>query len=519
MGGGGVHRLVKSLLLLLPVLLRCEALRESWQPGNYTNSTADAQRFLRDYNSTAEEVFFFSVSASWNYYTNLTDYNSNLQVSADLEEQAFTEAWGKKAKQVFSNELLDFEDMRLMGGIMLLGPANLPQKEREEYNTILSIMERIYSTTKVHPRPNISWSLEPELTDIMANSRSYKKLLYVWEAWHNDSGVPIKAYYPRFVELSNKASRGDGFNDTGAEWRSWFESPSFEQDIEKLYRAIEPLYLNLHAFVRRKLYNFYGPRYINLKGPIPAHLLGNMWAQTWNNIFDMMVPFPDKPNLDVTAEMVKQGYNATHMFRVAEDFFTSLDLAKMPNEFWEGSMLVKPEDREVECQTSAWDFYNRKDFRIMQCTTVTMEQLITAHREMAHIEYFMQYKDQPVGFRGGANPAFHEAISDLVSLSVWTPKHLHKINLLESVTSDEETDLNFLLNVALEKIAFLPFGYLVDQWRWRVFDGRTPPDKYNSEWWYLRTKYQGICPPTKRTEDQFDPGAKFHIPANYPYIR
>ncbi|XP_054605071.1 angiotensin-converting enzyme [Nothobranchius furzeri] len=518
MGGGGVHRLVKSLLLLLPVLLRCEALRESWQPGNYTNSTADAQRFLRDYNSTAEEVFFFSVSASWNYYTNLTDYNSNLQVSADLEEQAFTEAWGKKAKQVFSNELLDFEDMRLMGGIMLLGPANLPQKEREEYNTILSIMERIYSTTKVHPRPNISWSLEPELTDIMANSRSYKKLLYVWEAWHNDSGVPIKAYYPRFVELSNKASRGDGFNDTGAEWRSWFESPSFEQDIEKLYRAIEPLYLNLHAFVRRKLYNFYGPRYINLKGPIPAHLLGNMWAQTWNNIFDMMVPFPDKPNLDVTAEMVKQGYNATHMFRVAEDFFTSLDLAKMPNEFWEGSMLVKPEDREVECQTSAWDFYNRKDFRIMQCTTVTMEQLITAHREMAHIEYFMQYKDQPVGFRGGANPAFHEAISDLVSLSVWTPKHLHKINLLESVTSDEETDLNFLLNVALEKIAFLPFGYLVDQWRWRVFDGRTPPDKYNSEWWYLRTKYQGICPPTKRTEDQFDPGAKFHIPANYPYI-
>uniref|UniRef100_A0A1A8VG65 Angiotensin-converting enzyme n=1 Tax=Nothobranchius furzeri TaxID=105023 RepID=A0A1A8VG65_NOTFU len=519
MGGGGVDRLVKSLLLLLPVLLRCEALRESWQPGNYTNSTADAQRFLRDYNSTAEEVFFFSVSASWNYDTNLTDYNSNLQVSAELEEQAFTEAWGKKAKQVFSNELLDFEDKRLMEGIMLLGPANLPQKEREEYNTILSIMERIYSTTKVHPRPNISWSLEPELTDIMAKSRSYKKLLYVWEAWHNDSGVPIKAYYPRFVELSNKASRGDGFNDTGAVWRSWYESPTFEQDIEKLYRTIEPLYLNLHAFVRRKLYNFYGPRYINLKGPIPAHLLGNMWAQTWNNIFDMMVPFPDKPNVDVTAEMVKQGYNATHMFRVAEEFFTSLDLAEMPEEFWEGSMLVKPEDREVVCHASAWDFYNRKDFRIKQCTTVTMEQFITAHHEMGHIEYFLQYKDQPVGFRDGANPGFHEAIGDVLSLSVSTPKHLHKINLLESATSDEETDLNFLLNMALEKIAFLPFGYLIDQWRWGVFDGRTPPDKYNSEWWYLRTKYQGICPPTKRTEDHFDPGAKYHIPGNTPYIR
>uniref|UniRef100_A0A8C6M1T4 Angiotensin-converting enzyme n=1 Tax=Nothobranchius furzeri TaxID=105023 RepID=A0A8C6M1T4_NOTFU len=523
MGGGGVDRLVKSLLLLLPVLLRCEALPESWQPGNYINSTADAQRFLRDYNSTAEEVFFLSVLASWNYNTNLTEHNSKLQVSAALEEQAFSEAWGMKAKQVFSKELLDSlpdaEDKMLMEGIMQLGAANLPQNEREEFNTILSTMDSIYSTAKVHPQPNISWSLEPELTDIMAKSRSYKKLLYAWEAWHNESGVPLKEYYPRFVELSNKASRGDGFNDTGAEWRSWYETPTFEQDIEKLYRTIEPLYLNLHAFVRRKLYNFYGPRYINLKGPIPAHLLGNMWAQTWNNIFDMMVPFPDKPNVDVTAEMVKQGYNATHMFRVAEEFFTSLDLAEMPKEFWEGSMLVKPEDREVVCHASAWDFYNRKDFRIKQCTTVTMEQLFTVHHEMGHIQYYLQYKDQPVGFRDGANPGFHEAIGDVLSLSVSTPKHLHKINLLESATSDEETDLNFLLKMALEKIAFLPFGYLIDQWRWGVFDGRTPPDKYNSEWWYLRTKYQGICPPTKRTEDHFDPGAKYHIPGNTPYIR
>uniref|UniRef100_A0A8D3AI04 Angiotensin-converting enzyme n=1 Tax=Scophthalmus maximus TaxID=52904 RepID=A0A8D3AI04_SCOMX len=504
-----MDRSLWSMLLLLPAIGLSVALPASWLPGDYQNTSDGALQFLTDYNSTAEEVLFDSVSASWKYNTNITDHNSMLQVNAALEEQAFSEAWGMKAKQVFTPELINSlkpTEKNLMVKIKTLGPANLPQEERKEYNTILSTMDNIYSTAKVHPQPNISWSLEPHLTDIMANSRSYKKLLYVWEGWHNASGVPLKDHYPRFVELSNNASQADGFADTGADWRSWYETKTFEQDLEKLYQTIEPLYKNLHAFVRRQLYNQYGPKYINLKGPIPAHLLGNMWAQTWNNIYGIMIPFPDKPNLDVTDEMVKQGYNATHMFRVAEEFFTSLGLLEMPQEFWDESMLEKPEGREVVCHASAWDFYNRKDFRIKQCTTVTMEQLFTVHHEMGHVQYYLQYKDQP-------------AIGDVLSLSVSTPKHLKTINLLESVTSDPETDINYLLKMALEKIAFLPFGYLIDQWRWGVFSGSTPPDRYNADWWYLRTKYQGICPPTRRTEEQFDPGAKFHIPGNTPYIR
>ncbi|XP_068611055.1 angiotensin-converting enzyme [Brachionichthys hirsutus] len=513
-------RFLWTLLLLLPVVGLAGALRDGWQPGEYGRNSSEAVRFLSDYNSTAEEVLFYSVSASWDYNTNLTDHNSALQVNASLEEQAFSSAWGLKAKDVFTPDLLtDPQDIKLMEKIKLLGVANLPLVEREKYNTILSTMDSIYSTAKVYPEPNISWSLEPELTDIMATSRSYKKLLYAWEGWHNASGVPLKTLYPAFVELSNKASQADGFADTGDEWRSWYDSPTFEEDLEGLYRTIEPLYQNLHAFVRRQLYNKYGPKYINLKGPIPAHLLGNMWSQTWNNIYSMMIPFPNKPNMDVTDEMVKQGYNATHMFRVSEAFFASLNLETMPEEFWSGSMLEKPEGREVVCHASAWDFYNRKDFRIKQCTTVTMEQLFTVHHEMGHVQYYLQYKDLPVGFRRGANPGFHEAIGDVMSLSVSTPKHLSSIGLLDKVTDDIETDTNYLLKMALEKIAFLPFGYLIDQWRWGVFSGRTPPDRYNADWWYLRTKYQGICPATRRTEEHFDPGAKYHIPGNTPYIR
>ncbi|XP_057277957.1 angiotensin-converting enzyme [Pezoporus wallicus] len=482
-----------------------------------------AALFASAYNSTAELVLFASVAASWDYYTNLTAENAALQVKASLEEQEFLEVWGKKAKELYGSIWSNFSDPQLrkiIGSIQTLGPSNLPLDKREQYNTILSNMDKIYSTAKVCLDNGTCWELEPDISDIMATSRSYKKLLYAWEGWHNAAGNPLRAKYEEFVKLSNEAYQMDGFEDTGSYWRSWYDSASFEDDLEHLYNQLEPLYLNLHAFVRRKLYDRYGPKYINLKGPIPAHLLGNMWAQQWNNIYDLMVPYPDKPNLDVTSTMVQQGWNATHMFRVSEEFFTSLGLLEMPPEFWNKSMLEKPTDgREVVCHASAWDFYNRKDFRIKQCTTVTMEQLFTVHHEMGHIQYYLQYKDQPVSFRSGANPGFHEAIGDVMSLSVSTPSHLKKIGLLSSATEDTESNINYLLKMALEKIAFLPFGYLIDQWRWNVFSGRTPPSRYNYDWWYLRTKYQGICAPISRNESNFDAGAKYHIPGNTPYIR
>ncbi|KAA0725566.1 Angiotensin-converting enzyme [Triplophysa tibetana] len=517
--------------VLLTLISASAALRHEWIPGDYSQTVVEAQRFVEDYNSTAEEVFYLSTEASWNYNTDMTEHHSKQQMIASLENQEFTEAWAQKAKDTFSDsfiETLNPEVQKILSKIKVLGSANLPTAERERYNTILSQMKSIYSTTKVCHSTEECSSLDPELTDIMANSRSYNALLYAWEGWHSESGDRLRSLYPEFVELSNKAHRMDGFPDTGAYWRSLYESPTFEQDLENLFIQLQPLYQNLHAFVRRKLYNFYGAKYINLKGPawglvlkmLMCLVLGNMWSQSWNNIYNMMIPFPDKPNIDVTDTMVAQGYNAMHMFRVAEEFFTSLGLIPMPDEFWDKSMIEKPSDgREVVCHASAWDFYNRKDFRIKQCTTVTMEQLSTVHHEMGHVEYYLQYKDQPVSFRRGANPGFHEAIGDILSLSVSTPKHLHTIGLMDQLTDDAESDINYLFKMALRKIAFLPFGYLIDQWRWGVFSGRTPPERYNSEWWYLRTKYQGICPPVRRTDENFDAGAKYHIPGNTPYIR
>ncbi|XP_069761237.1 angiotensin-converting enzyme isoform X3 [Narcine bancroftii] len=514
------------LLGLFTLLGTSCALDDIYKPSNYSIDEKGASDFMANYSQTAEKILFSSVLASWNYNTNLTEYNQEKQINASMVEQEFVEAWAMKAKEFdgIRDKINDTQLIKLLNLTRILGSANLSPDERKKYNTILSEMDNIYSTAKVCPfgeqDSSKCWSLEPELTDKMANSRSYKELLYAWEGWHNSAGMPLRKLYQNFVEMSNKASQRDDFADTGEYWRSWYESPTFVKDLEKIYNDLKPLYLNLHAFVRRKLYERYGSKYINLKGPIPAHLLGNMWAQQWNNIYDMMIPFPYKTNIDVTDMMKKKDWNATHMFRVSEEFFTSLGLIKMPQEFWDHSMLEKPKDgREVVCHASAWDFYNQKDFRIKQCTTVTMEQLFTVHHEMGHVEYYLQYKNQPVSFRSGANPGFHEAVGDLLALSVSTPDHLNKIGLLENVTNDHETDINYLLKMALEKIAFLPFGYLIDQWRWKVFSGEISPDNYNSEWWHLRTKNQGICSPLPRNQSNFDPGAKYHIPANTPYIR
>ncbi|XP_062072101.1 angiotensin-converting enzyme [Lepus europaeus] len=516
-------------LLLLLLLLRpppaALTLDPGLLPGDFAADEAGARLFASSYNSSAEQVLFRSTAASWAHDTNITAENARRQEEEALLSQEFAEAWGQKAKELYDPLWQNFTDpelRRVIGAVRTLGPANLPLAKRQQYNSLLSNMSQIYSTGKVcFPNKTAScWSLDPDLTNILASSRSYAMLLFAWEGWHNAVGIPLKPLYQEFTALSNEAYRQDGFSDTGAYWRSWYDSPTFEEDLERIYHQLEPLYLNLHAYVRRALHRRYGDRYINLRGPIPAHLLGNMWAQSWESIYDMVVPFPDKPNLDVTSTMVEKGWNATHMFRVAEEFFTSLGLLPMPPEFWAESMLEKPEDgREVVCHASAWDFYNRKDFRIKQCTRVTMDQLSTVHHEMGHVQYYLQYKDQPVSLRRGANPGFHEAIGDVLALSVSTPAHLHKIGLLDHVTNDTESDINYLLKMALEKIAFLPFGYLVDQWRWGVFSGRTPSSRYNFDWWYLRTKYQGICPPIMRNETHFDAGAKFHIPSVTPYIR
>jgi len=353
---------------------------------------------------------------------------------------------------------------------------------------------------------------------LMAESRDEAELKRAWIGWHA-IGAPMRQRYTRMVELGDKGSRELGFADAGALWRSNYDMQpdDFAKEVDRLWNQLSPLYLSLHAYVRGQLLKKYGPGVVPAHGPIPAHLLGNIWAQEWNNVYPLMDSPKPEQSYDLTKILQDRHTDARGMVRYGEGFFTSLGFAPLPKTFWERSLFTKPADRDVVCHASAWDVDAKDDLRVKMCIQITQEDFVTIHHELGHNFYQRAYNTQPPLFQNSANDGFHEAVGDTIALSV-TPEYLKKLGLIDTVPP-ASGDIDYLLQQALSKVAFLPFGLTIDKWRWEVFSGEVKPDQYNKAWWDLRLKYQGVAPPVARTEADFDPGAKYHVPANVPYMR
>ncbi|CAN5556525.1 M2 family metallopeptidase [soil metagenome] len=376
-----------------------------------------------------------------------------------------------------------------------------------------------------------------EIGVLMAKSRDPKELQDLWTGWHTIS-PPMRDKYTRLVELSNQGAKEFGFKDTGDLWRSGYDmTPAqFSAELERTWTQLEPLYKELHAYVRFKLIQKYGAAATRPDGMIPAHLLGNPWAQEWGNIYDIVAPAPATSVKTTSFKMydleaaLNQQINhsvprgkateleaAKAMARYGESFYKSIGFAPLPDTFWQRSQFIKPRDREVVCHASAWDVDSVEDLRIKMCIHVTADDFTVVHHEEGHNMYQRAYNKQPFLFRNGANDGFHEAIGDSVALAI-TPAYLKQLGLIDQIPP-AEADIPLQLRTAMDKVAFLPFGLLIDKWRWQVFSGETKPADYNKAWWALREKYQGVAPPVARTEADFDPGAKYHIPGNVPYAR
>ena len=462
--------------------------------------------------------------AEWAFETNITDETEKIKKDANYKSEQLDKKYWKVAQAFDITKIKDQDVKRKIKFLKNIGTAALPENKLKEYISLTTNMSTIYSMAKVFEYGSMEkeFSLEPELTEILAKSRNAEELQYYWELWREVSGKKIKEMYKQYVNLYNEAALLNGYEDASMMLVDPYDSDTFQEEMEETWLGLKPLYEQLHAYVRNKLHDFYGEENINKKGPLPAHLLGNMWAQSWSNIADIVKPFPDKPSINVTGEMVKQGWNQTYMFQKAEDFFTSMGLDKMPDKFWSGSLLKKPDDgRDVVCHASAWDFHNGEDYRIKQCTEVNQEDFVTVNHEMGHVQYFLQYKHQSLLFQEGANPGFHEGVGDVLSLAVGTATYFKKLGLLgeEVDIADEETNINILFDMALRRIAFSPFGYLVDKFRWDVYSGKTSLENMNCHWWKLRNEIQGIKPPSQRSNEQFDAGSKYHVAANYGYVR
>jgi peptidyl-dipeptidase A len=480
----------------------------------------EAEKFLADAEKRLLDLNIKSSRADWVKSTFVTDDTESIAAQAN---EVLIGATTELAEQARRYEALDLspDDKRKLKllKLALTLPAPKDPAERAELTKIAASMEGDYGKGKYCPDNDQSKCMSlPQLEERMANSRDPEELKRVWVGWHQIA-VPIKKDYVRFVELSNKGAKEMGFKDTGAMWRSKYdmEPDAFAAEMERLWQQVKPLYDSLYTYTRRKLSEKYGKDIVPEDKPIPAHLLGNMWAQTWSNVYPLLAPANADRGYDLGATLKARNTDAKQMVRYGEGFFTSLGFEQLPQTFWERSMLTKPADREVVCHASAWDIDFEKDVRLKMCIQINEEDFSVVHHELGHNYYQMAYAGQPFLFRDSANDGFHEAIGDTMALSV-TPQYLKQLGLIDKVP-DQSADIGFLLNRALDKVAFLPFGYLVDQWRWKVFSGEIGPNDYNKAWWDLREKYQGVTAPVPRTEQDFDPGAKYHVPANTPYAR
>ena len=458
-------------------------------------------------------------AAYWVRSTYITPDTAILAAKAGERALTFESNMVKQAKQFRSAEM-DSDSARAIE-LMLRGssaPAPNDPALRAELSAILTDMEGQYGAGKYCNAAGECRELQ-ELESVLAKSRDYDELLDVWSGWRQVS-PPYRQQYQRFVEIGNQGAKDFGYSNLADLWQGGYdmESDAFVKESRRLWGQVKPFYDELHCYVRGRLSDTYGLDKVPNEGLIPAHLLGNMWSQTWDNVYDIAEPYSGVASLDVTAALIDQGYDELKMTQTAESFFTSLGLPALPDSFYQNSMIKKPRDRNVVCHASAWDIDNGNDPRIKQCVEINEEQLETLHHELGHIYYYLMYKDQPSVFKGGAHDGFHEAIGDTVQLSM-TPAYLKEKGLISETVESYEATINKQMKMALQKIAFLPFGKMIDEWRWQVFSGEISPEDYNAGWWRLREEYQGITAPLARSEADFDAGAKYHIPGNTPYTR
>jgi peptidyl-dipeptidase A len=503
-----------AAILLAFTLVPCLAAAQPPTVEEARKLLAEAQKRLLDLSIEAQR-------AQWVQSTYIT-YDTEILAAQRNEVLLGTQVdYAEQAARFDSVQLP--EDLRRQMNLLkrtLVLPAPSDPAKTAELARLAASLEAQYGSGKYCPAGATGDECKtlPDLEDVLRTSRDPKELLEAWTGWHSVA-PPMRDEYQRVVEIANEGARDLGYKDTGALWRSKYDMPpdAFAAELDRLWGQVKPLYDSLHCYVRAKLNEKYGDAVVPPGKPIPAHLLGNMWAQSWDNEYDIVAPPGADPGYDLTRLLEARKVDAKGMVKYGEGFFTSLGFAPLPETFWERSMFTQPRDRDVVCHASAWDIDAQDDLRIKMCIKINDEDFRTIHHELGHNFYQRAYKEQPFLYQDSANDGFHEAVGDTVALSI-TPEYLKQLGFIDQLP-DPSKDLGILMRAALDKVAFLPFGLLIDQWRWKVFSGEIKPSEYNKGWWELREKYQGVMAPVPRSEKDFDPGAKYHVPGNVPYTR
>ncbi len=511
-----------------------------------------ADQFIARVNREMQDNLTELSAAQWVSSTYITGDSELLAAKANERWLTRLNGWIEQARR-FEGQPMSPQTARALSLLKLMTamPAPRDPAKLAELARIASRMEGMYGSGEYCTGEGEAKTCRQlgELEDVLRTSRDYDAQLDAWRGWHTIS-QPMRKDYVRFVELVNEGAKDMGFADAGEVWRAGYDMPPAQiaAETDRLWGQVKPLYEQLHCYARTRLDATYGKdRGEVAGGMLPAHLMGNMWQQDWSNLWDLLQPYKDAGSLDITGALqarYRQDYTAElakhagatapaelveieraaqldaarQMARRAEDFYVSLGMPKLPDSYWEKTQFIKPRDRDVVCHASAWDMDMKGDVRTKMCMKPTEEDFTTIYHELGHVYYYMAYNKLPPIFQNGANDGFHEAIGDTIVLAM-TPEYLNSIGLVDVQQQSHEALINAQMRMALAKVAFLPFGLMIDRWRWDVFDGSIKPDHYNQAWWDLKAKYQGVAPVQARGEEFFDPGAKYHVPGNTPYTR
>jgi len=486
-------------------------------------TAAEAEAFLQDAESQLEAASHEYAHAAWIAATYITYDSQKIEATAYQRFLELSVGFANAAAR-FNDVELDFADRRKMELLkqFLVIPSPQDSEKARELAEIGSEMAALYGAGEYCRNEGLTGAQVcysgDQIENLMRELRNPEELLEFWVGWREIS-KPMKPLYERQVEIGNEGAQELGYNNMSTFWRAKYDmsADAFAADADAQWQKVKPLYDALHCHVRAELSDYYGPEVVPPTGPIPAHVLGNQWAQDWSYLYDIVKPESSDLGYDLDALVKEKTSSAEDIVHIAENFFISLGFDPLPDTFWERSMFTEPVDHKAVCHASAWDLDDQDDLRIKMCIDQSAEEFRVVHHELGHNFYQRAYKDQPPLFRGSANDGFHEATGDTIALSV-TPKYLVDIGWLDE-EPPVEGDLGYLMSMALDKIAFLPWGLMIDKWRWQVFNGEVSSDEYNAAWWALREEYQGVASPVPRSEDYFDPGAKYHIPGNTPYMR
>ncbi|HSM10471.1 MAG TPA: M2 family metallopeptidase [Lysobacter sp.] len=550
-------RALLALSITAAVLTAAGCTREP-TPSETAPSTAaaapedeNADQFIARVNAEIRQMYPEINAAQWLSSTYINDDSQLLAAKANERYLTQLNTWIGQAKR-FEGQQMSPETARSIQLLKLATamPAPTDPAKLQELTQIATRMEGMYGEGEYCTGEGEAKSCRQlgELEDVLRSNRDYDAQLDAWRGWHSIA-PPMRTDYTRFVELVNTGASEMGFTDAGEMWRSGYDMSPVEiaAETDRLWTQVKPLYEQLHCYARTRLTAQYGDRAQVDGGMLPAHLMGNMWQQDWGNLWDMLAPYQNAGSLDINAAL-ESSYQQLHaqklvqhagprtpsdlaqieheakeavarqMTERAQDFYTSLGMQKLPESYWTKTQFIKPRDRNVVCHASAWDMNMAGDVRTKMCIKPNEEEFTTIYHELGHVYYYLAYNDLPPLFQAGAHDGFHEAIGDTIVLSM-TPEYLQSINLVGEQQQSNEALINAQMRMALAKVAFMPFGLMIDRWRWGVFDGTITPSNYNQAWWNLKAQYQGVAPPEARGEEFFDPGAKYHVPGNTPYTR